>query len=216
MNTNPKAKRILCYGDSNTWGWVPSKMGQERFLANERWTGILQDKLGSDWEVIEESLGGRNTITEDERAGFEERNGLRTLPIILETHLPLDKVVIMLGTTELKEMFNLSAKEIAKGLQMLIKTVKKYRALAETQVPEIIVVIPPVIIDTTEFAAVLFKGGTDKSKELIRAYEKVCREEDVVCIDSNEVVEVNQTEGIHLDEKAHEKLGNFIYKKIDL
>ncbi len=214
MNTNPKTKRILCYGDSNTWGWVPLKMGQERFPVNVRWTGILQNKLGADYEIIEDGIGGRNTITDDPRPDFEKRNGLETLPLALEGNLPLDWIVIMLGTTELKEMFNMSAQEIAEGLRKIVSAIKNYRVLVGTEPPKILIVIPAVIIETTESVSGLFKGGTKKSEELIKEYQKICKEEDVECLNSNEVIKVDMEEGIHIDKKAHKKLGEFIYEKI--
>lgn len=57
MNRNNKAKRVLCYGDSNTWGRVPSGMGEERYPVDTRWPGILQNLLGENYEIIEEGLG---------------------------------------------------------------------------------------------------------------------------------------------------------------
>lgn len=214
MNIDKDALRILCYGDSNTWGWIPSKMGQERFDVSKRWTGVLQEKLGKEYEIIEEGLGGRNTVSDDDRVGFEERNGAKTLPIVLESHLPLEKVIVMLGTTETKEMMDMSAKDIAGGVKKLIKIIKNYRTLKDILVPEVIVIIPPVIIDTTDFASVLFKGGTKKSKELIGELKQVCLEESVKCVDSNEIIKVDKVEGIHIDEINHKKLGELIYENI--
>jgi lysophospholipase L1-like esterase len=99
-------------------------MGKSRFDINLHWPGILQSKLGTNYEVIEEGLGGRTTMFDDPRPEFPERNGLKVLPIILETHLPLDYVILMLGTTDTKEMMVLNAEKIAEGLRKLIKTVK--------------------------------------------------------------------------------------------
>ena len=47
-------KNILCFGDSNTHGYN-SKTGG-RFTVEERWTKLLQRKLGDDYYVIEEGL----------------------------------------------------------------------------------------------------------------------------------------------------------------
>ena len=120
----------------------------------------------------------------------------------------------MLGTTETKGMMSMSAKEIAEGVRTLIKIVKEYRTLPDTKSPEIIILIPPVIKDTAKFASVLFKGGTKISRAIITEYKKVCKEESIRCVDSNEVVQVDKKEGIHLTKKSHKKLGEFMYQNI--
>lgn len=129
MKTNTTTKRILCYGDSNTWGRIPSRMGMERYPIQTRWTGILQETLGEDYEIIEEGLGGRTTMVDDPRPEFPERNGLKTLSILLETHLPLDLVIVMLGTTDTKEMMNISSERTTEGMSEIIKVIKNYKVL---------------------------------------------------------------------------------------
>ena len=90
-------KTILCFGDSNTWGYNPEN-GQ-RFGPEERWTGILRNSLGEDYRVIEEGLNGRTTLWDDPIAGF--KNGLDYLMPCLESHMPFDLITIMLGTNDL-------------------------------------------------------------------------------------------------------------------
>jgi lysophospholipase L1-like esterase len=86
-------KRILCYGDSNTWGYDP--VTQERFDKNERWTGQLSQMLGGNYDVIEEGLNGRTTVWDDPIEGY--KNGRDYLIPCLESHKPLDLVIILLG-----------------------------------------------------------------------------------------------------------------------
>lgn len=214
MNTNSKAKRILCYGDSNTWGWVPLSMGAERYSISQRWPGVLQDMLGKDYEVIEEGLGGRTTMFDDPRPEFTERNGLKTLPIILETHLPLDLVIIMLGTTDTKEMMNLSSKQTALGMLNLIKAVKGYKVLKESSVPQILIVVPPVVEEKGELAAKLFKGGSQKGRELAAAYKNLAESEGILFLDPTAEIKVDEKEGIHLDIANHLKLAQLIHEKV--
>ena len=102
MNTNPDAQRIVCYGDSNTWGDAP--LENRRFNPKERWTGLLQDKLGKDYEVIEEGLCGRTFKAVE--IGKEYRVGLTHLKAILSTHEPISYVIVMLGTNDLKSTFS--------------------------------------------------------------------------------------------------------------
>ncbi|MFA5797528.1 MAG: SGNH/GDSL hydrolase family protein [Candidatus Woesearchaeota archaeon] len=214
MNTNPHAKRILCYGDSNTWGWIPSSMGKERYNINERWPGILQKKLGSDYEVIEEGLGGRTTMFDDPRPEFPERNGLKSLPPILESHLPLDLVIIMLGTTDTKEMMDVTGKEITEGMQKIIHTIKKFKTLDNTKTPQILIIVPPIVDETATLAKTLFQNGTAKATALTEEYAQLAKKEHVHYLNPTSQVKVDSAEGIHLNAKNHALLAKLIYEKI--
>ena len=112
--------RILCFGDSNTFGRksvsfnpeeTPIVFSQDRFQQNERWTGVMANKLGKDYYVIEEGLCGRTTVLDDP-VGGEHRNGKKYLLPCLESHAPLDLVILMLGTNDLKVKFSMSAYDI--------------------------------------------------------------------------------------------------------
>ncbi len=102
---------VLCYGDSNTWGADPA--GGGRFSRDERWPGVLQKSLGDEYHIIEEGLGGRTTVWEDPIEGH--KNGKEYLIPCLATHAPLDLVIIMLGTNDLKKRFSVSAQDVAFG-----------------------------------------------------------------------------------------------------
>lgn len=110
MITNPHAKVIVCYGDSNTWGDVPNE--NRRYAPNIRWTGILQNILGDDYEVVNEGLCGRTFKAIEPNK--EHRAGLVHLRSILQTNEPTDLIAIMLGTNDVKTTFDLSADECAK------------------------------------------------------------------------------------------------------
>jgi lysophospholipase L1-like esterase len=103
-------KTILCYGDSNTWGAVPLQSLEliERFGRSERWTGVLQRELGQAYEVIAEGCNGRTTVWEDPIEGY--KNGKEYLIPCLDSHQPLDLVIIMLGTNDLKARFSIHTK----------------------------------------------------------------------------------------------------------
>ena len=105
-------KTILCFGDSNTWGYNPEN--RQRFGPEERWTGILRNSLGEDYRVIEEGLNGRTTLWDDPIEGF--KNGLDYLMPCLESHRPFDLITIMLGTNDLKCRFSVSAFDIAESV----------------------------------------------------------------------------------------------------
>lgn len=108
---------ILCFGDSNTYGYRPDGTG--RFDEKTRWTCLLQKKFGNGHRIIEEGLCGRTTIFSD--AFREGRRGLDQIGITIETHNPIDLLVLMLGTNDCKTRFNASSKTIAKGLIQVIE-----------------------------------------------------------------------------------------------
>ena len=116
---------IVCYGDSNTWGAIPmpSRAELDRFAPADRWPGVLRDKLGAGHTVIEEGLNGRTTVHDDPVDGIH-KNGIRFLPVVLETHAPIDLVIIKLGTNDLKQRFSVPAYDIADGAGVLADLVR--------------------------------------------------------------------------------------------
>ena len=115
-------KEILCFGDSNTYGLIPGTT--RRYDRETRWTGILAEKLyDKGYRIIEEGLCGRTSVFDD--ATRDGRNGAKVLPMLLETHAPLDQVVLMLGTNDCKIYNHASAERIGKGIEKLIQQIKK-------------------------------------------------------------------------------------------
>jgi lysophospholipase L1-like esterase len=208
-------KNILCFGDSNTWGYSPGD--GTRYPLDIRWTGVLQQSLGNDYRIIEEGLNGRTTfINEDERPF---RSGSDVLPIILESHRPLDLVTIMLGTNDLKLEFNLSVEEIAQGASELCETVLNSEYLVEST-PQILLISPThigssIISDQEEF----FKQAREKSYLFAEHYQKVATELDIHFLDAAKIVEPSKGEGVHWGAEQHikfgEKLGLLIDKILD-
>ena len=130
-------KNILCYGDSNTFGFIP--VSGKRYSIDERWTGILQKLLGNEYRIIEEGLNGRTTVFEDpSKAG---RNGKAYLEVCLESHKPIDLIIISLGTNDLKTKFSASENVIAQNMRRLILTVKNYDYGIGYNKPEILISI---------------------------------------------------------------------------
>jgi lysophospholipase L1-like esterase len=114
-------KRIMCFGDSLTWGWNPIESGIpiERYSKEKRWTGILASELGPEFEVLEEGLSGRTTNLDDPTD--PRLNGANYLPSALASHLPLDLVVLMLGTNDTKSYFHRSPFEIAAAISSVLR-----------------------------------------------------------------------------------------------
>lgn len=161
-------KRIVCYGDSNTWGYDAITDG--RFPDEVRWTGKLQEKLGAEYTVIEEGLCGRTAVFEDPLN--EGLNGLPYLYPCLMSHGPIDYLVIMLGTNDCKERFSATPKNIADGIKRLVIKAK-HTEDAWRDTPKILVVAPAPIEKECEQSHVAGEMGicADKSKELAAEYE---------------------------------------------
>lgn len=189
-------------------------MGMKRYSTQERRPGILQAMLGEEYEVIEEWLWWRTTMFDDPRPKFPERNGLKTLPIILETHLPLDYVIVMLWTTDTKEMMNITSEETTLWIEKIINTIQSYKTLEWTKPPKIILIVPPIVKEDVDFASKLFKWWTKKMKELIPLYQKIAQEKNILFIDSTKEVAVDKDDGIHIDTDNHKKLAELIIKFI--
>lgn len=165
---------ILCYGDSNTYGYNP--VNGLRYPKDVRWTGVLQKLLGEQYAVIEEGCNGRTTVFEDIAEPWKA--GLGYLKPCLNTHKPIDFVIMMLGSNDLKRMFHASAKEIADGAEQLVSIIKEFTKEKQGFMPKVILVSPPEIgadIATSEFARSFDEDAIERSKELPVFYEKIAK-----------------------------------------
>lgn len=202
---------VLCYGDSNTWGFV-HEIGS-RYSINERWTGVLKNLLGEEYNVIEEGLNGRTTVFDDPIC--DHRNGKSYLLPCLRSHMPIDLVIIMLGTNDLKTRFSSSPYEISRGLGTLIDIIESSKTGRKQKSPNILVVAPPVIknIKTYIFEET-FKDGVEKSKKLIEYYKLISKEYGTFFLDSSDIIETSPIDGVHLDKNSHRILGEKIYNVV--
>ncbi len=214
MNTDPNAIKILCFGDSNTWGQKPDKTG--RYPANVRWTGKLQELLGNDYYVVEEGLGSRTTDLEyDRKPG---RNGKTYLQPCLESHNPIDVILIMLGTNDYKIGYNRSAEDIAGAIQGLVDTVKEYGKDKSGNTPKIVLVSPILVDDTAPKFAEFYSSHYDgsavtKSKELAKVIKRVADDNDCYFVDAATVAKPG-IDGLHFDEPSHPALGKLLSEEI--
>jgi lysophospholipase L1-like esterase len=198
-------KTILCFGDSNTWGYRPDGTG--RFEWEERWPGVLQRELSGFARVIEEGLNARTTVFDDPIEGVSVcRNGSRHLPILLETHRPIDLVIIFLGVNDLKRRFDATPFDIAQGAGELVGMVKRSVTGPEGHPPEILLICPPPVKVLNVFAG-LFEGAIAKSSDLAARYAWRAGRSGCSFLDAGEVVALSPEDGIHLDAQGHRALG---------
>jgi lysophospholipase L1-like esterase len=202
-------KRILCYGDSNTWGYDP--LTGERYDKGVRWTGVLSRMLGDGYEVIEEGLNGRTTVWEDPIEGY--KNGYTYLIPCLESHRPLDLVVIMLGTNDLKKRFSVGTFDIAQSAGMLVKAVMNSYSGWNGAPPLVLLMAPPPVAKLTGFAE-MFEGAEPKSLKLGAYYFQVASELGCAFLDAGSVIRSSDVDGIHFDAEEHAKLGQAVAAKV--
>jgi lysophospholipase L1-like esterase len=195
-------KTIVCYGDSNTWGYNPATAN--RFSITERWTGVLAQELGADYHVIEEGLNGRTTIWDDP---FEEgRNGKTYFLPCLWSHQPIDLVTIMLGTNDLKQYFLLSAYDIAVGAGTLVDLALRSGAGPGGCPPQVLLLSPPVVGLLTNYAEVL-EGAEIKSARFDAYYQRMAERYRCHFMDTAPIVTSSPLDGIHFEADQHQRLG---------
>jgi lysophospholipase L1-like esterase len=197
---------ILCFGDSNTWGCVPlTEFGAtRRFGPDVRWPGVLGRELGDGFVVVEEGLNGRTTVFDDPIEPY--RSGADYLVPCLLTHKPIDLVVVMLGTNDVKSRFGASPRDIADGAARLVRLCVTSECGPGEGVPQVLLVCPPPLALLTLLAEE-FEGGTEKSRRLAGYYAQVATANRCAFLDAGTVIRSSDVDGIHLDAPEHEKLG---------
>ncbi len=207
-------RTVLCYGDSNTYGQTTANKPDDRYPPDVRWPGILRRLLGDDWLVVEEGLSGRTTVSDDEIEGAE-KNGRRYLRPCIMSHKPLDLIIIMLGTNDLKARFNKSPSEIAMGVGALITDIKSMPAGVDGRVPEILVIAPPPTAKDLKEWSNVFDGAHEKSLALAEEYERLADAMEVHFFDAALVVSSSDADGFHLDPNAHKELAHAVAEEIE-
>jgi len=202
-------KTILCYGDSNTWGYDPTT--KDRFPRDVRWAGLLRQELGEDYLVIEEGLNGRTTVWDDPIEGH--KNGREYLIPCLETHRPLDLVVLFLGVNDLKKRFSVSAFDIANSVGVLVDVIRMSAAGPAGAAPKVLLLAPPPVGKLTEFAD-MFEGAEEKSRRLAEQYRRVAAERGCDLLDTSEVIVASDLDGIHFEADEHRKLGQAVAARV--
>lgn len=206
-------KTIMCYGDSNTYGlspeWVRGSAGRhDRFI---RWPGRLQKILGDDYYVIEEGLSGRTTVFDDPTSPC--RNGLAHLPAALESHSPLDCVIIMLGTNDTRPIFNAGVAEIGMGLGRLVRCVLDPFTYIVGKPPKVLIACP-VPMKTGVLNPTDEGGAVAKSKMLATEFHKIADMYGCEFIDLGQVAEASDEDGVHLGAEAHDAIAKAFAEKL--
>ncbi|MEE9455390.1 MAG: GDSL-type esterase/lipase family protein [Paracoccaceae bacterium] len=219
---------VMVFGDSNTWGWVPVEnvAPTTRYPKEVRWPGVAQAALGSDYDIIEEGLSGRNSAFQDagipiagegvdgDGAGMDADE---YLPAAIASNLPLDLVVIMLGTNDARENLNLSAEDIAANIMKLGVEVSQNTGVFTTYDPaKVLIVAPPHIGNITVdwLAESYSQNSVEKTTQLAGILEPLAEAAGFGFFDAGSVASIDGIDGLHMSPESHKAIGDAIAVEI--
>ena len=202
---------ILCFGDSNTFGSNPAGGRHPRSV---RWTGLLQNKLGEDFYVIEEGMGGRTTVWDDPLE--PNRCGIMALPIALQSHKPLDLVIISLGTNDCKTHLNASPRVIARGMEALCRMVKSFDYGPGCSTPQLLLISPIHIGEHIERCPFPSFDSTcrPKSMALSPLYNALADQYGALFLDAARIAVPSELDQLHMDAASHKAIAEHLYNII--
>ena len=198
-------KKILCYGDSNTFGFIPKTCG--RYEKSERWSGILSELL-PDYEIIEEGMNNRTGFFTNPE-GLKQSGG-DYLSVYLQNHKDIDICILSLGTNDAQIFYNLDEKTVREGLQKLIDTIH------ETNLRTEVVIIPPVkimpYILNGGFSMMFNENSIKRNHNTLPVFEQVAKENGCGYFDVNDIVTPSEADGLHYTKESHKIIANHLAK----
>jgi len=189
--------KILCYGDSNTWGFSP--VNGSRFPEDIRWPGVLRRCLGEGFTVIEDGLNGRTLCAF--RMEGDPLNGSEHLITLLKAHRHLDLLILYLGINDLFVDPRLPVAVMAEELEKVIGNVRDVRA----SIPVLVLAPLPVNIGREYHA--YYHEQIEKSLKLIAAFESFSAQKGCQFLDPSQVISASRHDGVHIEAEEHIKLG---------
>lgn len=202
-------KQILCFGDSNTYGYIPGT--GKRYTEKERWTGLLQQSLrNKEVEIIEEGVVGRTTVYEDAyRPGLK---GSELLPSVLKNHAGIDTIILMLGTNDCKTAYHASPEEIGKGIEHLLNQVKKYAPSTK------ILLVSPILLGERvwkqEYDPEFNQASVEVSKGLKKVYSSVAKKYGADFLAASDYAAPSEVDQEHLTVEGHRSLADALTRKL--
>lgn len=216
-------QRILVFGDSNSWGWIPQEnaIPTERYSEENRWPGVAQQILGENYEIIVDGLSGRTTDVHDPGSSLSGAglNGAEALPAVIGSHLPLDLVVLFLGTNDTKVVFDHSPLRIGMGAASLISIVQNSGEFFGDgwyvyPAPRVLLVAPPPLGEPTVLAETFDDMSVERSEQLAAVYNLVAEQMGVAFFDAGEVIETDGVDAVHFSAETHQTLGEALAEEI--
>jgi lysophospholipase L1-like esterase len=196
-------KTVLAFGDSLTWGADPAT--GLRHPPQYRWPDVLEAELGGEAKVISEGLGGRTTCYDD-HTGPSCRNGAKALEVALASHMPLDLVIIMLGTNDLKPVHGGQAETAMSGMRRLAQIVETFPYKPNTARPRLLIVAPPPCVEGASGKPAAGRR-IGESERLAPLYQTLAQEVGCAFLDAGTVSKASSIDGVHLDAEETANIG---------
>jgi len=211
MNTNVAAKRILVYGDSYVFGKIP---GAGRYDASTRFTGVMQNYLGNGYEIIEEGLRGR--CLSGENGFFPHRNGLTQFDGIIGSHLPLDLIILFLGTDDTNSSRSNETEEIVENYTKYLRSINWWSKHLDFPRPKVMIISPPMIDEpgSHKWFKNIFNGAGPKISAFPDLMKEFAEKNNIFYFDASKVIKVSQVDGVHLDIENNHLLGRALVQFI--
>ena len=212
-------KRILCYGDSNTWGHDPEN-GARRVSDEYRWGQVLQQKLGTEYCVIEEGLCGRRTAGDGVLNLPENRgwDGYEYFLPCIRSHVPLELVIIMIGTNDMQIPFDLQPEYTGEMLGKYIEAIEEVARLRDIAVPSVLLISPiaidPAITENETFNEIFGAQSLPKSAKLAGIIEAVAKKYNVHYLRAEDYAKASKADGLHMNAENHKLVGEAVYNKV--
>ncbi len=204
-------KSVLCYGDSVSWGIIPGT--RQRHVFEKRWPGILQGLLGPRIHIVEQCLNGRTTAWDDPFR--PNRNGKELLLPVLQSHAPLDLVILFLGTNDMQTVYGVNAYASSLGAGVLVDTILSCRAEPMQNPPQVLLVSPSHIVQPCGAMAEKFRGAEEKSLAFTQWYQRAATERGCSFFDAADVVGPSIVDGVHWDETQHQQFATAIHPRVE-
>jgi len=201
-------KTILCYGDSVTWGYNP--VNDTRYEYKDTWPGVMESSLGEGYGVITEALTGRTTCWDIPSAPY--RSGKEYLPMLLESHSPLDLVIVMLGINDLINVAGKNSDEATWGMVSLVRIIQS--PVFGGIPPKILIIAPPALGKLSPFMETAYRGMEEESKKLASSYKILADAAKCQFLDSNEFIHASDIDGVHPLADQYKILGEAVAEKI--
>lgn len=219
-----RLNRVLVFGDSLSWGWMPQRtfIPSERFPEDGQWPCLMGAALGAGYQVIVDAMAGRTTDAADPLAPQIPgvgTNGVECLPATLAAHLPLDLVVLMLGSNDCKPQFGRSGLRIALGAGRLVETVQRSANMFGTMwlsnpAPRVLLVCPPPFGSFVRAADRMFAGAEERGAGMAAAFAHIAAAAGVAFFDAGTVVRCDGVDGVHLTGGSQRELGQAMAEQV--
>lgn len=189
-------KRIMVFGDSNSFRPNGDKTC---------WPTLLEDKAPSQFTVFNESCDGRTT-----KYDIGEFNGLSVISSKLTVHAPLDYVIVMLGTNDVKTKYGPpSATEIAYGLRLILDVINTQGSGAKA-----ILAMPPPLGTVTSGE---LTGARWRIPPVVAEYRLLATNCDVPLVDVNAFIDSStdlEPDKVHLNPTGRQKVADTIWASL--